>query len=409
MNNDIIPPRPPMNAPPRTPEQSTDTVPVITQSAPPTGPVVNQTPVTALAEEAGVPTLPSRKPYIKWLAIFLAALLLLGATLFFWYLMSLRPVSGDTEKRINVSIASGSSPSEIGELLQNEKVIRSKVAFNIYTRIHGVRNKLQAGSFSLAPADPTAQIVESLITGKAEQFDVTFYPGATLNTASSSKDKTPSHRQVLQKLGYSDDEITEAFTASYASDYPLLFASKPDTADLEGYIYGETYRIASGSTVKQILMRTFDEFEAKIQQENLVDKYEKQGLTLYEGVTLASIIQREVSRPEDQKQVAQVFYKRLSIDMPLGADATFIFAAGQLGVTPSVDIDSPYNTRKYSGLPPGPISSPGLNALRAASAPVEGDYLYFVSGDDGKNYFSHTLEEHEAKTAQYCRANCSLF
>jgi UPF0755 protein len=352
---------------------------------------------------------PPRKTYVKWALIVISGILLLCVALVAWYLLALRPVSGDEAKRVNVSITSGSSPSQIGEQLQNEKVIRSKVAFNVYTRLQNVGGKLQAGNFSLSPANSTAEIVASLTSGEAEQFNITFYPGATLNIASTSADKTPSHRQVLQKLGYSDDEITEAFNASYAAEYPLLFSDKPATADLEGYVYGQTYRIASGSSVKQILMRTFDEYETQIKANNLVEMYKAHGLSLYEGITLASIIQREVSRPEDQKQVAQVFYKRLAIGMQLGADATFVYAAGQLNVAPSVDLDSPYNTRKYNGLPPGPISSPGLGALQAVAAPAAGDYLYFVSGDDGKNYFSHTLEEHEAKTAEYCRANCSLF
>lgn len=423
MNNDILPPRPPRrptdvvssDAPvPASPPEVNLAVPQQREqsSAPVSEPVHSLqalSPQAANSDDISLAVTSPKKHYVKWILGSIATILLLCFALFAWYIVALRPVSSDKAARMNVSIASGSTPSQIGELLQDNKVIRSKVAFAIYTRIHNVHNKLQAGSFSLSPADSTGQVVDSLISGEAEQFDITFYPGATLNTISTSEDKTPSHRQVLQKLGYSDDEITEAFSASYDSEYPLLFSGKPDSASLEGYIYGETYRIASGSTVKQILMRTFDEFEAKMRQENLVDLYEKQGLTLYEGITLASIIQREVSRPVDQKQVAQVFYKRLSIDMQLGADATFVYAASQLDVAPSVDLDSPYNTRKYNGLPPGPISSPGLGALQAAAAPAAGDYLYFVSGDDGKNYFSHTLEEHEAKTAQYCKANCSLF
>lgn len=423
MNNDIIPPRPsrqPTNTSPNV-QPAPSLPPEVNLAAPqeygqpvaPTAEFAGQSQVSSVEvghpEVAPESTPPPKKHYVKWVLVSIATILLLCFALFAWYVMSLRPVSSDQAMRVNISIASGSSPAQIGELLQDKKVIRSKAAFNIYTRIHDVHGKLQAGSFSLSPADSTAQVVDSLISGEAEQFDITFYPGATLNNISTSADKTPSHRQVLQKLGYSDDEITEAFSVSYASEYPLLFSDKPATADLEGYIYGETYKITSGSTVKQILMRTFDEFEAKVQQENLVELYKQQGLTLYEGITLASIIQREVSRPEDQKQVAQVFYKRLAIDMQLGADATFIFAADQLDVAPSVDIDSPYNTRKYTGLPPGPISSPGLSALQAVASPAAGDYLYFVSGDDGKNYFSHTLEEHEAKTAEHCRANCSLF
>ncbi len=116
-----------------------------------------------------------------------------------------------------------------------------------------------------------------------------------------------------------------------------------------------------------------------------------------------------MANPADQKQVAQIFYKRLGEDIPLGADATFVYAAKKLGVTPSVDLDSPYNTRVHAGLPPGPISTPGLSALQAVAQPAPGDYLYFVSGDDGQTYFARTQEEHEANAAQYCKVNCALF
>jgi UPF0755 protein len=107
--------------------------------------------------------------------------------------------------------------------------------------------------------------------------------------------------------------------------------------------------------------------------------------------------------------VAQIFFKRLREGMPLGADATFVYAANKAGVAPTVDLDSPYNTRIHAGLPPGPISAPGLAALQGVAQPAEGDYLYFVSGDDGKNYYSRTAEEHEANTREHCKINCSLF
>lgn len=419
MNNDIIPPRPPVNVPPRPPQQpiaesteqprfvvqtvaeSVDT-PVQNQTPPPVAPIIESDDRMPSAD------VPPRKPYVKWVLIALAGLLLLGLALVAWYLMALRPVLADADKRVNVTITSGSSPAAIGELLQEKKVIRSRVAFSIYTRLESVRNKLQAGSFSLSPADSTAQVVASLTSGTAEQFDITFYPGATISIASTDADKTPSHRQVLQKLGYADDEITEAFTASYVAEYPLLFSDKPASADLEGYIYGQTYRIMSGSSVKQILMRTFDEYEAQIRINNLIGAYKAQDLTLYEGITLASIIQREVPTQADQKQVAQVFLKRYRDGGTLGSDVTYHYAADKQGVARTHELDSPYNTRKVAGLPPGPIASPGISALVSVASPAPGDYMYFLSGDDSKTYYAQTNEEHEANIIKHCAYKCSL-
>jgi UPF0755 protein len=246
------------------------------------------------------------------------------------------------------------------------------------------------------------------VAGANDQYAVTFYPGATLNIASTSADKTPSHRQVLEKLGFSKEEIDAAFATDYSKEYPILFAGKPASADLEGYIYGETYQVATGSSVRQILLRTFDEYETKIKENNLVDLFKQHNLSLYQGITLASIIQREVPTKEDQKQVAQIFYTRLSTGMMLGSDVTYHYAADKLGVPRDHTLESPYNTRIHTGLPPGPIASPGLSSLLAVASPAEGDYVYFLSGDDDKTYFARTNDQHEANIRDHCAVKCSL-
>ena len=325
-----------------------------------------------------------------------------------WYNRQLEPVSPNAEtERVRVTIESGATPDAIAAQLADEQLIRSERAFSIYTRLEGVRNLLQAGTFSLSPSESTPEIIDQLTASSADEISVTFFPGGTLTDSSDTPmEQKTDHKTALLRVGYGEEEIDAAFARQY--DHPV-FAGKPASADLEGYIYGETYNFATASTVDDILTRTFDELYAQIEEADLEAKFKAQGLTLFEGITLASIIQREVSNPDDQKQVAQVFYTRLADGMQLGADATFIYGAKKLGVAPTVGLDSPYNTREVKGLPPGPISSPGLTALEAVANPAEGDFVYFVSGDDGTNYFSRTLEEHEAKTRQYCRANCSLF
>lgn len=325
-----------------------------------------------------------------------------------WYYYQLQPVAANKSEntRVQITIPAGTGPDAIADLLAEKKLVRSATVFALYTRLHGIDGQLQAGQFSLSPSESTPEIVEHLRAGSADQFPVTFYPGATLNFAASGSDQTPSHRQVFEDLGYSTEEIDAAFSADY--NHPLL-QDKPAEASLEGYIYGQTYQIAAGSTVQQVIERTFDEYYKQLIDNELIAGFKSQGLNLYEAITLASIIQREVSGIEDQRQVAQIFYKRLAENMQLGADATFVYAAKKEEAAPSVDLDSPYNTRRYSGLPPGPIASPGLTALQATANPAPGDFLYFVSGDDGTNYFSKTLEEHEENTRMYCIENCSLF
>lgn len=409
MNNDIKPVRP---SAPSQPQPEVSPTPVVPTTQPQTQTPVQEQPVapeTSTAEAPAVVDAPKspRKRLLKWIIISIVSLLVIAAAaMSTWYLLALRPVaSGDVDK-VQVVIKEGSSPVQIGKLLEDKQVIHSQFAFDIYTRLSKTRNSLQAGSFMLSPTLSTPQIVDALTKGSVEEFSVTFYPGATLNTVENTADKTPSHRQVFEKLGFSDEEIDAGFAADY-SDLPL-FADKPATADLEGYIYGQTYQVAAGSTVEQILRRTFTEYYAQIEKNNLIAGFQQQGLNLYEGITLASIIQREAADATDQKQVAQVFFTRLAMDMMLGSDVTYQYAADKMGVPRDHTLESPYNTRIHTGLPPGPIGSPGLTALQAVAAPAAGDYVYFLSGDDHKTYFAHTNEEHEANIVDHCTYKCSL-
>ncbi len=346
-----------------------------------------------------------RKKYVTKIILRISMLLAAvvigsGLAAWMWYGVQLTPLVNSKEQLIAVTIESGSTPSQIGNLLQDKAIIRSSLAFDVSTRLSGTRSKLQAGTYRLSPGDSTPQIVKHLTSGKVDQFNITFLPGATLK----------QHSKVLLSAGFSQSEVEAALSKSYDSP---LFEGKPAGTDLEGYIYGETYSFSSGATAEVILQRTFDEFAQVIKDNNLIANFKQQNLTLYQGITLASIVQREVrssssTEPSsDQLQVAQVFHTRLNAGMPLGSDVTFIYAANKLGVMPISTLDSPYNTRIVTGLPPGPIASPGITALKATSAPATTDFVYFVAGDDGKTYFGRTLEEHEANVAKYCTVECN--
>jgi UPF0755 protein len=393
--------------PPSQPSPAVNPAPLPTEK---TDEVAQESPQEATAQPAS--KLPSHLK--RWIFIIVGALIAIGLALLGWYLLALRPVATSEVDKVRVTINQGDLPMEIAQLLEEKRVIRSANAFYIHARIAGVSNKLQPGTFSLSPAESTPQITTHLLTGNTEEYSVTFYPGATLNIASDSPNGTPSHRQVLEKLGFEAAEIDEAFAADYSQSYPTLFADKPADADLEGYIYGQTYRVSSGASVKQILMRTFAEYEAQIKQNDLVAAFQRQNLNLYQGIILASIVQREVLAPSDiepsadQKQVAQVFFTRLNGGMMLGSDVTYHYAADKMGVPRDHTLESPYNTRIKTGLPPGPIASPGITALKAVAAPAPGGFVYFLSGDDDKTYFATTNEEHEANIVNHCSYKCSL-
>ena len=327
------------------------------------------------------------------------------ASAYIWYNAQLKPVGNDKAQLKEIVIPPGSTSGQIGKQLEKQLIIRSSIAFDIYIRLAGKNNVLQAGSYRLSPADTVPQIIEHFVKGSVDTFNITFFPGATLtDTITKSDSNKFDVTTVLKKAGFSDDEIKLALEETYDSP---LFADKPAGTSLEGYVYGQTYNFNTGSTVQDILKRTFAEYYKVVQQEKLVQGFARHNLNLYQGITLASIIQREASSPQDQKQVAQVFYSRLAIDMTLGSDVTYQYIADKTGVQRSPDLDSPYNTRRFPGLPPGPIATPGLTALQAVASPATGDYLYFLSGDDNVTYFAVTNAEHESNIVDHCKVKCS--
>lgn len=340
-------------------------------------------------------TAPKRKRIRVILLIIVGVIVLALLGLVGWYTYSLQPRdAADTAPR-SIDIVSGTTPSQIATTLEQKGIIRSSTSFTLYTKLHGRQSSLQAGLYEFHPSQSVAQIVDRLQAGpETNEIQITFLPGATLR----------DHKKVLLEHGYSEAEIEEAFAATY--DHPV-FASKPETADLEGYIFGETHRFTKGTPVKTILERYFDDLYAVVEKEDLVTLYQAQGLTLYQGITLASIIQRE-SGGDDEAQIAQVFLLRLKEGMQLGSDVTYQYIADKTGVERSTTLDSPYNTRRYTGLPPGPISSPGVASLKAVAHPAEGTYLFFLSGDDGVTYFAHTNEEHDKNIRDHCTEKCQI-
>ena len=335
------------------------------------------------------------KKVLLWGGLGLLAILIgVFVAAWLWYQAQLSPVGTDKNEKVLVTIEQGSSPAMIGELLEEKAVIHSSRAFGIYNRFNGTENTLQAGTYRLSPAESTPEIVKHLTSGKVDTFDITFLPGSTL----------ADNRKVLIEAGYSDQEVDAALKASYDSP---LFASKPANADLEGYIYGDTYKFGSGASASEILEHTFEVYNDIIVSNGLVEKFQAQGLTLYEGIILASIIQRE-SGGNDEPQIASVFFNRLAIDMQLGSDVTYQYIADKTGVERDVNLDSPYNTRRYTGLPPGPIATPGLKSLLAVANPAETEYLYFLSGDDNVTYFARTNAEHEANIQNHCKEKCLI-
>ena len=312
-----------------------------------------------------------------------------------WYNWAISPRS-DEDHQVRIVVESGDTAASIADTLYEHELIRSRLAFGIYTQLTGTRSKLQAGGYVLSANQSVGSIVEHMTSGKTDEFNITIPPGLTLEDL----------RDHFKRDGFSDAEITAALNKNYT--HPLL-ATRPAGATLEGYIYPETYRMSADQSLDTLFVRTFDQMYEVMQKGKYLEAYAKRNLTIHQAVTLASIVQKEVKNPVDQKQVAQVFLRRLSIDMPLGSDVTYMYAAEQSGVRATPSLESPYNTRKYRGLPPGPIANMNPSALEAVAFPAAGDFLYFVAGDgvdEGKTFFSRTQEEHDANVAAHCHELC---
>lgn len=340
---------------------------------------------------------------------------------YMWYTQQLTAVdvNDDTVQRIEVK--EGVSFGYIAERLEERGIIRSGFAFELYATLQGKRDAIKAGTCNLTPAESASAILAKLTEGCHDFKSITFYPGGTIEKplfkpAGSTVSQELYVKNILAVAGYSDAQIAEALAADYSGP---LFADKPKRTTLEGYIFGETYYVATDATAQEVLQATFDQMYKVVQQNDLVAKFAVQKLDLYQGITLASIVQKELNcedkpTPERkdtcygyQQKIASVFLNRLKVQMPLGSDSTFIYAADMLGKPATSSIDSPYNTYKHAGLPPGPIASPGELALRAVANPATTDYLYFVAGDDGLIHFARTQAEHEQNTRNYCHTACA--
>ncbi|MEO6513074.1 MAG: endolytic transglycosylase MltG [Candidatus Saccharimonadales bacterium] len=310
------------------------------------------------------------------------------------YFQNLRPINNDTATQY-VTVATGSTVNQISSQLETAGLIRSAQSFEWYISSHNYREKLQAGTYSLSKSESVQKIVDKLVHGKVAADLVTILPGKRIDEI----------RQAFIKSGFETAAVDAALSAdAYRATYPAL-ADNPSTASLEGFLYPDSFQKTATTDPKVIIGASLDEMQKHLTTD-IRRGFAAQGLTVYQGVILASIVEQEVPRQTDRNQAAQVFLKRLRIDMMLGSDVTARYGAVHAGVTPSLDYDSPYNTLLHKGFPPAPISNVSDSSLKAVAHPATTDWLYFVAGDDGTTYFSKTLEEHEALTQKYCHKLC---
>ena len=410
----------------------------------------NQNPASNFAKEEEVASSksskkqPKKKSFMKKIIIALVILLTIAGLGAFgaytWYEKQLAAPKNFSCKFNSPAAAATSEGSEenpdchyqkfeiktnqtIGDIAENLKkagLIRSDFAFKTYLKLSNKSAKIKAGTYSLRANLSAKEIVEQMEKGVAssEVFNLTVLPGETLKEI----------KQKLIKLGYLSEQIDTALLKKYDSpvlkglydnEGKLTNPAQPANVALEGYLYGETYQFYKGETVEHIFETMINQLNSVVVANNIEEKFQKRGFSLREGLILASIIQKE-AHSEDMPGVSMVFQNRLKVGMTLGSDVTATYAADL--VNPNRDRNDPnnnlrvletdnlYNTRKHTGLTPGPICSPGITAILAVAEPDENkrSMRYFLTGDDGKMYYSVTDTEHTQKIRDYCQKLCSV-
>jgi len=316
--------------------------------------------------------------------------------------------AGTFTEPVTFVVEPGETAATIAARLQELGLISDAQLFRLYMRYTGVDARLEAGQFELSPRMSMVEIAERLQRARAEEIVVTIPEGLRAEEIAGLL----SERGIMDGQRFLD--LVQAGDPAAAGLEPYDFLDdRPPGATLEGYLFPDTYRLPVPAEPEDLLERMLDNFDRQVTPE-MRQAARAAGRSLYEVVTLASIVEREAALVEEQPIIASVFLNRLAKGMFLRADPTVQYAmgyqpdSGQWWKTPVQleeyeTVDSPYNTYLYPGLPPGPICSPGLSAIEATIYPADTEFLYFVAKGDGSHAFAETWEEHQANVERYQR------
>ncbi len=298
-----------------------------------------------------------------------------------------------TSTSVTFQINKGEGAVDIAAKLKTEGLIRNENAFKAYSYIKGSQSNFTEGIYTLNKNMTIRDIYTLLVTEQATpETSVTLIEGWTAKDMAQYLEK--------QDLFPAADFISAASvhdSRSIISDKTYAFLTdRPSDATLEGYLFPDTYRVFKTTTASQVIGKMLDNFGNKF-TEQMKNDAAIGNMSIYQIVTLASIIEKEVRTDADRKIAAGIFYDRLNQGVALQSDATVNYVTGKQALQPTADdlsVDSPYNTYKYRGLPPGPICNPSLSSIMAAVYPTKSDYFYFLTKPDGSTVFSKTYEEH---------------
>ncbi len=319
------------------------------------------------------------------------------------YNLKINNAVGEAEELVIFEIKPGEGVKKIGANLIAEGLIKSDFFFETYIWRTKDDTKLQFGVYELNKGLSIVEIVDKLIAGETlnQERDIKILEGWKIIDMEEYFVKN----DILAKGLFVERASQSVSDEVFKHEFEFL-QDVPPGIDLEGYLFPDTYRIFNGASHFDIIKKMLDNFDNKLSQE-LRDEISSQGKSIHDIVTLASIIQKEVASEKDMAIVSGLLYKRMEVGMRLEVDASVNYASGKSD--PSVtyadlQIDSPYNTYKYDGLPPGPICSPGLQAIIAAIYPRESPYLFYLNRQDtGETIFSKDFNEHIRNKNKYLK------
>lgn len=332
------------------------------------------------------------KKIIIFLTLFVFGIAFL--TLYFWSGIYLSKSKNFSETKI-IQIKKGDTLEEIAQKLEREGLIKKAHFFTLYNFISCNTPRLKAGYYLFSPSMTIPEIVAKIVRGEVIKDKITIIEGWNTKEVANHFET----KNICQK-----EDFFRIISKDFSSEFEFL-RDKPKNQNLEGYLFPDTYEIIYGEEPENLIKRILKNFDKKITQE-MRKEIKNQRKTIFEIVTMASLLEKEVKTIEEKKIVSGILWKRLENKIPLQVDATINYITGKRTTKISIEetkIDNPYNTYLYLGLPPGPICNPGLDSLTAAIHPQESDYWYYLTAPEGTTIFSKTYQEHLIAKAKYLK------
>ncbi len=338
------------------------------------------------------------------------ALLLLIVASFLWLIFEIYSVNYHLEASKVFEVKKGEDLFTIASNLSKQNLIKNKYAFIFYVLLKNKAHLLKAGDYEILPKMSIKEVADMIIQGKNRLIKITIPEGWNLRDIGFYFENLGMFQaeEIWEVAGFPAIVYKEGIDLPRPKDFSQQYSflkEKPVNIGLEGYLFPDTYFISKDVTVEELITMMLDNFDRKISPQ-LKEEIKRQNKILFQIVTMASLLEKEAKTPEDKRIISGILWKRLKYGMPLQVDATISYITGKKSIKISKEetqIDSPYNTYKYKGLPIGPICNPGMGSILAAVYPQETDYWYYLSTPEGEILYSKTLKDHNIKKAKYLK------